>query len=67
MTAGDTLTLVSYRDVVIKRTLVSVENGVYFVCKPDEFEAAKRDGRSPVCIGFRKEYVLDPQNDRLLA
>jgi hypothetical protein len=65
MTVGETLTLLSGREVIIKRTLVSVENGVYFVCKLEEFEAAKRDGRNPVCIGFRKEYVLDPKNDRV--
>ena len=59
MTVGQLLTIVSDRDVVIQRTLVSVENGVFFVCKPEEFEAAIREGREPVCIGFRPEYILD--------
>lgn len=59
MNAGELLTLVSDGDVVIQRRLVSVENGVYFVCKDEEFAAANVDGREPVCIGFKAEYVLD--------
>ena len=59
MTAGHILTLISDRDQIIKRALISVENDVFFVCKPEEFEAAKRENRDPVCIGFRREYVLD--------
>ena len=50
--------LLAYGDEVILRTVVSVENGVYFVCKREEFEAAKREAREPRCIGFRKEYVV---------
>ncbi len=58
MVAGKTLTLRADRGQVITRVLVSVENGVYFVCKPEEFEAADREQRKPICIGFRPEYVL---------
>ncbi len=61
MTAGQVLTLVSYNDVVITRRLVAVENGLLFVCKNEEFEAAKRENREPVCIGFRPEYLVDPK------
>lgn len=61
MIAGTDVTLLSDRDVIIKRKLVSVENGVYFVCKPEEFELATREGREPICIGFRREYVIDPK------
>lgn len=61
MIAGTDVTLLSDRDVIIKRKLVSVENGVYFVCKPEEFELAAREGREPICIGFRREYVIDPK------
>jgi len=61
MIAGTEVTLLSDRDVVIKRKLVSVENGVVFVCKEEEFELAHREGRAPVCVGFRREYVIDPK------
>ncbi len=61
MTAGQELTLISDGDIIIKRRLVAVENGLLFVCKDEEFEAAKREKREPVCIGFRPEYVVEPQ------
>lgn len=61
MTAGQTLTLISYRDIVINRRLVAVENGLLFVCKDEEFEAAARERREPVCIGFRPEYLIEPK------
>ncbi len=59
MTVGKVLTLVSDNDVVIQRRLVAVENGLFFVCKEEEFQAAAKEGREPTCIGFRPEYVLD--------
>lgn len=59
MTAGELLTLVSDGDVIIQRTLVSVENDLVFVCKEDEFQAARRENREPTCIGFRQEYIID--------
>jgi hypothetical protein len=61
MIAGTEVTLLSDRDMVIKRKLVSVENGVYFVCKTEEFESAAREKREPKCIGFRREYLIDPK------
>lgn len=58
MAEGEVLNLLAYGDIVIQRVLVAVENDVYFVCKPDEFERAQEQHREPVCIGFRREYVL---------
>jgi hypothetical protein len=61
MTVGDEVTLVADKGEVITRTIVSVHDGVYFVCKREEFEASKREAREPVCVGFKREYVLrDP-------
>jgi len=65
MTAGMELTIVSDQDVIIKRKLVSVENGVFFVCKAEEFDAASREGRDPICIGFKSEYILDLDGRKL--
>ncbi len=65
MTAGKLLRVITDKDIVIERSLVTVENGVFFVCKPEEFEAARLEGRQPVCIGFRSEYFLDLKNGRL--
>jgi hypothetical protein len=61
MIVGNEVTLSSLGDVIIRRVVVSVENGMLFVCKREEFESAKREVRVPVCIGFRAEYVVDPK------
>jgi hypothetical protein len=58
MTEGEKVAVIADKDEVLNRVLVSVENGVLFVCKLEEFEAAKREGREPACIGFRREYVV---------
>ena len=58
MIVGKQVTVVAARDEILSRILVSVENSVYFVCKSEEFEAARREGRQPICIGFRREYVV---------
>jgi hypothetical protein len=63
MTTGQLLTIIADGDDVIQRQLVSVENDVFFVCKPEEFEAAIREQREPICIGFKKEYILDLGGD----
>lgn len=65
MITGQTLSVVMDGDIVAERRLVSVENDVFFVCKDEEFEAAKREGREPICIGFKSEYVVTPKNGRL--
>ena len=61
MVYGQLVTVVTDGDVAVKRRLVSVENGVCFVCKDEEFEATLRDQREPVCIGFKQEDVLEAQ------
>jgi hypothetical protein len=61
MTAGKRITVVADKNKVLERVLVSVEDGVYFVCRDEEYDAARRDGREPVCIGFRREYILNEE------
>ena len=58
MTEGKKVSVIADGDVVIERIVVSVENDVYFVCKREEFEQAKLEDRDPICIGFRREYVV---------
>jgi hypothetical protein len=43
MTVGQVLTLIAYNNIVIHRRLVAVENGLLFVCKDEEFKAARRE------------------------
>jgi hypothetical protein len=56
MTEGSIVSVMQYGDKIIDRVLVAVENGYLFVCKPEEWDAAHREGREPICIGFRAEY-----------
>jgi hypothetical protein len=58
MTAGERVNLVDFEGRTIERVFVSVENGYLFVCKPEEYASASREGRDPVCIGFRPEYLI---------
>ena len=51
--------LIAHGDKIITRVIVSVDGDVYFVCKREEFEQAKKEGRDPVCVGFKREYVLN--------
>lgn len=58
MTEGKTVRLIQYGDRIIERTLVSVEKGVLFVCKREEYDAAAFEKREPVCIGFKVEDLV---------
>jgi len=53
MVTGELLTLISDGDTIIQRQLVSVENGLVFVCKEEEFSLAIKENREPTCIGLR--------------
>ena len=57
--AGNDVSLISDGDKIITRRIVSVDGDVYFVCKDEEFEQAKVEGREPVCIGFKRKYVVE--------
>lgn len=62
MTIGKEVTLNAYGNRTIKRVLVAVEKGVLYVCKTEEFEAAAREDREPICIGFRLEDLVEAVN-----
>jgi hypothetical protein len=46
---------------VIERTVVRDLGDILLVCLPREFEAAARESREPVAVGFRHEYVIPAQ------
>jgi hypothetical protein len=58
MTVGANVSVEAYGGEILNRVLVAVENSVLYVCKRDEFEAAMRDHRDPVCIGFHVEDLV---------
>ncbi len=61
MTEGSRVSVVQYDGIVIDRVLVAVENGYLFVCKPEEWDVARSEGREPTCIGFRAEYLVSQE------
>jgi hypothetical protein len=56
---GNDINLSAVGGEVIRLVVVSVEGDVYFVCKREEFERAKREGREPACIGFHRRDVVN--------
>lgn len=60
MKPGSMVKVVEYGGEVVERTIVSRENGVTYVCRPDEWAAARREGREPVSVGFLSDDVVQP-------
>jgi len=57
MKVGKEVTVTCYGGAKARRILVSVENGVFFVCKSEEYALATAEKREPLCIGFHPEDV----------
>jgi hypothetical protein len=51
MATGQLLTIVLDGGQIIQRKLVSVENGMYFVCQEEEFDKAAQGKREPTRLG----------------
>lgn len=49
---GDLVRVNAYGGKVHVRRVVETTKSVVFVCKEDEWLAAQKEGREPVCIGF---------------
>ena len=43
---------------LIKRVLVEDTGAVLLVCKESEFESAVAENRDPICVGFKREYLV---------
>jgi hypothetical protein len=46
---------------LIDRVVVRVTPSVVMVCRPEEYEAAIREGRAPNAIGFRVSDIVEPR------
>lgn len=58
MKAGDSVTVLDINDNKLVRTIVAVEDGFVYVCRPEEAHKAKSENREPICIGFRLSDVI---------
>ena len=58
ITEGARVRLAAYGGEEIVRRVVDIQQDVIMVCKEEEFERAKAEGRRPVAVGFQHQYVL---------
>ena len=58
MREGDLVRVKAYGGEQVTRRLVAVRGDVLLICRDEEYEAAQREGRQPVCVGFHKEDVI---------
>lgn len=54
-----TVRLRAYGGEIIERVLLAVERGTVVVCRKEEYEAAERERREPVVIGFPLSDVVE--------
>jgi hypothetical protein len=59
MRQGDRITVRDYFGNDLNRIVVDWDEDYVFVCDPSEWEAANRESRLPVSIGFHKKYVVN--------
>lgn len=57
MRPGDSVQLRGLRGNMTRR-VVSVYDDAVAVCREDEYARAKREGRDPISIAFRNEFVI---------
>ena len=58
MQAGDTIRVIGDQGRELVRRLVEVRGQLILICKQDEFQAARAEGREPVCVGFKASKVV---------
>jgi len=59
MREGDLVRVKAYGGQELMRRLVEVRGDILLICRDEEYEAAQREGRQPVCVGFRKEDIIE--------
>jgi hypothetical protein len=47
----------AFDNKAVKRVVAADENNLY-VCTEEEYQAAQREHREPLCIGFGRQFVL---------
>jgi hypothetical protein len=64
MKPGQMIKLRAYGNEVITRQLVRLNDETVVVCRPEEYEAALREKREPVSVGFHIRDVVLPRNEQ---
>ena len=63
MKPGDTIRVMGDQDKELVRRLVEVRGQLILICKEDEFQTARAEGREPVCVGFKVNKVVGVADD----
>ncbi len=58
MEIGKRVRLKAYGGEIIERRVVAVEGDTVAVCTEKEYAQAAKEGREPLSVGFRREYVI---------
>lgn len=58
MKAGEMVRLRAYGGEEIVRYVLEVKGKIVIVCRQEEYEKARREGRIPVGVGFRLNDVI---------
>jgi len=58
MREGDLVRVRAYGGEQVMRRLVAVRGDILLICRDEEYEAAQREGRQPLCVGFHKEDII---------
>jgi hypothetical protein len=59
MVAGEDVTVICFGGEKIIRTVVEDRGDVILICRRDEYQKASEENRSPIAVGFRREYVVE--------
>lgn len=58
MKSGQTIRVRGYGGEELVRRVVRLEKNIVVVCRLEEYEAARSEGREPVGVGFHVEDVI---------
>lgn len=59
MEPGDSVRVQAYGGEQLVRRVVEVKGDVVLICRDEEFQAAAKEGREPVSIGFKTKDVVE--------
>lgn len=55
--AGDLVEAIAFGGKTILRRVVEIADNTIYICREDEWQAAKSEGREPECVGFNRQFV----------
>lgn len=65
MELGQMVKLRAYGGKDIIRRVIQQEKGIVVVCRQEEYENARLEGREPVTVGFHMKDVIDEASPKM--